>query len=318
MRRGALIERPRLSINELTLRQEGAAQLAPTARTILLYLVEKILARGSYYVEGQGEIAAACRCSRMSVSRATAKFRALKLILATPTKQQGGGTDKMCWRLAPALWRVFAGCNTELPPNPKGNANSTSKALPGEVESADADPNDFAGALARALGTARIGDADRRVCVQIAASLPPDWRPAALALARWIGGEAGAGIVAPGAFLRQRLADLLRMAGVPVPEAWRVKISPPAVVVRAGELGIPGFRKGDRPPPEPPAPTAAPPVAAVAVPASSIGGSAVASSTAPAPAGWAAGIGGIGGGRPALDTPEARAAYRRALWRNRN
>lgn len=263
----ARIQKPRELVLGVLFRLPSVRELTPSQKNLYAFVAEAILHRSGSYVEGQGELAAELNVSRMTVSRAVARCRALGLLDAEPTIQRRtGGTDKLRYRLPRKIFRLFSGCNTGVTPIPEGDTTSNFDVKSaGEVECGAASRPErnsgrlaapvgcgaptapellFARLAARVTATLQGGRADVLVMRQIAGSLPARYWPLAEALAQKVSHPSSASIVAPGAWIRQRLADRIRADGLELPASWRVKPTPEAELVRL--RGEPGAR---RPPP---------------------------------------------------------------------
>jgi hypothetical protein len=204
------------------------------------------------WVIASGELAGAAGCCRATVWRALDEFRRLGLIEATRTTRAGykgwqkGAYDGLEWKFGPRLKRFFHNllkpavgrpdsnetpntrCSTSLTPEVAGAAGENGRAARAR----------FFDSLAAALGERMraLRFADRCTLHQIAAGLeqlPPGYEAAALHLARHAASAEGRTIAAPAAWIRQKLADMMRAVADPVPEGWRVR---PTVMTKLIEL----------------------------------------------------------------------------------
>jgi hypothetical protein len=258
----ARIEKPRELVAGVLFRLPTVRELTPAQKNVLIYLSEAILHRRGSYVEGQGELAAEVNVSRRTIIRAVRRLRELRILEATPTIQyRTGGTDKLRYRLHRSIYGLFVGCDTGVTPLPEGYTNSNLDVPAGDVKSgrpaaaehhsgrlsaplcgAPAAPELLAARLtARVTAALQGGRVDVLVVRQIAGSLPARYWPLAEALAEKVTHPSSASIGAPGAWIRQRLADRIRADGLDPPASWRVKPTPEAELVRL--RGEPGARR---------------------------------------------------------------------------
>lgn len=231
---GASSRLPNLEVVGVLSRLPSVRELTSAQKNVLYLIAERIVYRGGTYVEGQGELAAELNLCRRTVVRATNRLRDLDLLHAAATRQAGtGGTDKLRYRLPRWLFllvvreprqpetRHSIGCDTSVTPYPKGTDNRTSKLRRRRESGAPTGPEQLFCALSGAV-TAPLGEADRRVLLQVANTLPESYFPAAIAAAARLS-RSPERIYAPGAYLRQQLAAELAADGVSIPSSWRVR-----------------------------------------------------------------------------------------------
>lgn len=208
---------------------------------ILVYLVEQIIRqaqKGQPFTENEDDVAIATNCSRRTVIRAVHLFRERKLLSCRPSRNRQGGTAAMRWRLHASIRGAFLVPDKVSPLYPKETAGKNLKegaGAPGRQEEgqqpktrpAAPDLNWLFGALTRTV-TARLGEADVRVLIGLQNTLQPQYVTLCRDLVLWATADAQRRtIVAPGAYVRQRVAEAMLIRGDEIPVGWRGRVRIP-------------------------------------------------------------------------------------------